>query len=70
MLSFAGALNSQYFVHISRKNADGKTPVKVRRNGQTKTWKTRPGEFKIPVKYGLRQCFYITNANAHEWLEG
>lgn len=24
-----------------------------RRNGKTQTWKTRPGEFRIPVKYGL-----------------
>lgn len=24
-----------------------------RRNGKTKTWKTRPGEFRIPVKYGM-----------------
>ena len=26
----------------------------VRRNGKTQTWKTRPGEFRIPVKYGFR----------------
>jgi hypothetical protein len=25
-----------------------------RRNGATQTWKTRPGEFRIPVKYGAR----------------
>lgn len=25
-----------------------------RRNGATQTWKTRPGEFRIPVKYGIR----------------
>lgn len=34
-----------------------------RRNGRTKTWKTRPGEFRIPVKAGLRACGYITNGN-------
>lgn len=26
----------------------------VRRNGQTQTWKTRPSEFRIPVKAGLK----------------
>lgn len=27
-------------------------PKKWRRNGKTKTWVTRPGEFSIPVKFG------------------
>lgn len=38
-----------------------------RRNGKTKTWKTRPGHFRIPVKYGLYEHFYITHENAHEF---
>jgi hypothetical protein len=36
-----------------------------RRNGQTKTWKTRPDEFKVPVKYGLYAYGYVTQDNAH-----
>lgn len=28
--------------------------VRVRRNGMTQTWVTRPSEFRIPVKYGIR----------------
>jgi len=39
--------------------------IKWRRNGATKVWKTRPDEFKIPVKHGLRDYGYITNENAH-----
>lgn len=32
-----------------------------RRNGQTKTWKTRPNDFQVPVKYGFRGPFdYIS----------
>lgn len=58
----------QNFHHVSATNAD-KTPVRARRNGKTQTWKTRPTEFKIPVKYGLKACFYITNDNAHEWVK-
>ncbi len=54
------------FHHILLKNADG-SPLRCRANGACKTWKTRPEAFKLPVKYGLRQCFYITEANAHEW---
>lgn len=41
--------------------------IVLRRNGKTKTWVTRPGAFRIPVKYGLKFCTYITNDNAHEY---
>jgi hypothetical protein len=37
----------------------------VRRTGKTKTWKTRPNEFSVPVKHGLRDSGYITQDNAH-----
>lgn len=50
----------------SVKNAD-KTPMRVRVNGVCKTWKTRPTDFKLPVKYGLKTCGYITPINAEEW---
>jgi hypothetical protein len=39
----------------------------VRRNGATKTWKTRPGEFRIPIKAGLRSCAYLTEANSRHF---
>lgn len=34
---------------------------RVRRNGRTQTWKTRPGEFRIPVVAGLRAYGAITH---------
>ena len=52
--------------HVTLKNADG-TPLRCRVNGKVKLWKTRPNEFRLPVKYGLRECFYITEANGNEW---
>jgi hypothetical protein len=54
------------FEHVSMKNAD-KTPLRVRRNGKTKLWKTRPNEFKIPVKYGMYEYSYITHENCDQW---
>jgi hypothetical protein len=36
-----------------------------RRNGTTKTWKTRPNEFRVPVKFGLYTYNSITQADAH-----
>lgn len=54
------------FEHVTLKNAD-KTPLRCRVNGQCKTWSTRPESFRLPVKHGLKTCFYITEENAHEW---
>ena len=56
----------QEFNHVSVKNADG-TPARCRVNGRCKVWKTRPLEFRLPVKHGLYDCFYITQDNADEW---
>ena len=53
------------FYHISKTNFTGR--MKVRRTGKTKVWKTRPLEFKIPVKYGLYEFGYITQDNACDW---
>jgi hypothetical protein len=60
------ALTANRFEHVSIKNAD-KTPARCKRNGKTKIWVTRPDEFKIPVKHGLRDCFYIDNTNCNDW---
>ena len=38
-----------------------------RRNGMTKTWVTRPGEFRVPIKYGLRGYSYIDQFNVGEF---
>jgi hypothetical protein len=38
-----------------------------RRNGATQTWKTRPGDFRIPVKYGLKGYGNITPANIDQF---
>lgn len=42
-------------------------PVKCRKTGALKVWKTRPGDFRQPVKYGLKQSFYITPDNIGDW---
>jgi hypothetical protein len=72
-ITLSNSITADRFEHVSQKNVD-KTPVRARRNGKTKTWKTRPNLFKIPVKYGLRTYFYIQNfndsnqpTNADEW---
>lgn len=38
--------------------------TKVRPNGKAQTWKTRPNDFRLPVKYGLKEYLYIDQDNA------
>ena len=66
MVTKEQAMIARNFEHVSVKNRDG-TPARCRANGMCKTWKTRPEDFKLPVKYGMYQCFYITPDNAKEW---
>lgn len=67
MITKALASCTSIFYHRSLRNADG-TALRCRANGKLKVWKTRPDDFRLPVKYGLKQCFYITPRNAREWL--
>ena len=66
MITKSQAQTLRHFEHATLKGSDGK-PVHCRAMGACKTWKTRPNEFKLPVKYGLYQSFYITQDNAGEW---
>ena len=60
------ASHGQIFHHVSLKNRDG-SPVRCRVNGKCKTWATRPEEWRLPVKYGLKECFYLEPWNADKW---
>lgn len=55
----------QYLYHVTEKDSQGR-PSRVRVNGMCKTWK-RNDNFRLPVKYGLFNCFYITPSNAANW---
>jgi hypothetical protein len=52
--------------HKTNRNAD-LTPERWRIFGQVKTWKTRPGEFRVPIKRGLYEHSYLTDKNADEY---
>ena len=73
MITYAQAcdLTNREFVMLhdsgeDRKGARGALTT-ARRNGRTQTWKTRPGEFRIPVKIGFKGHGEITHANAAYW---
>jgi hypothetical protein len=65
------AVSARYrdeFHHVTLKNSDG-TPTRCRVNGKCQTWVRKPEAFRLPVKHGLKTCFYITELNAHEWVK-
>lgn len=43
-------------------------PINWRVNGKCKTWKTRPDDFSLPIKHGLRDYGYITQDNCHLFI--
>lgn len=55
------------FWHKVARNSDG-SPVRCRKTGKMQVWKTRPTEFKQPVKYGLKECFYLTQDVLNDWV--
>lgn len=59
--------DASVFYHRTQTYKRSNTPIQVRRMGRTKRWVTRPTEFRIPVKYGMYDSFYIDHTNAHEW---
>lgn len=61
------ALTARKFEHVTEKNKDG-TPARCRAMGKCKVWKTRPDDFKLPVKHGMYTSFYITRDNANDWI--
>lgn len=52
-------------LHVSLKNADG-SPLRARVNGKIQG-SLEKGTWRLPMKYGLKSCFYITQANLQEW---
>ncbi len=69
MVTKEQAMRARDFHHVTLKDSRG-APVRCRASGKCKTWKTRPEDFKLPVKYGLYQSFYIEPRNAAQWNEG
>lgn len=53
-------------VHATMKNTD-KTPTRCRVNRRCKVDTKHPDYFCLPVKHGLKHCFYITPKNANDW---
>jgi hypothetical protein len=73
MVTFKQALECSEFhwghckVYIGKRGGVKEEIMRWRRNGATKTWKTRPGHFSVPVKYGLKDYATITHENAADF---
>ena len=49
------------------KNKNG-TYTDIKINGKCKIWKSKPLEFRLPIKIGFRDHGYITEDNSHFWF--
>jgi hypothetical protein len=67
MLSKYEAQTASEFHHVTETQSSGQQCARVRRNGRTRTWKTRPDEFVLPVKWGMRDQFSIHEIDADCW---
>lgn len=61
-----GARPGTIFYHKNLRGSD-KLAMRARVNGKCQTWKTRPTEFRLPMKHGLRDTFQLTERNAMDW---
>lgn len=61
------ALKATRFYHRKLKYKGSDRPIEVRKMGRVKTWVRQPDRFRVPVRYGMYDSFYIDNDNAHEW---
>lgn len=66
MITKEQAQTAKHFKHLDLKDSRGNAVV-CRASGKCQTWKTRPEDFKLPVKYGMYDSFYITPENAMQW---
>jgi hypothetical protein len=60
-------INARYgdhFRYLQGTYSKSKELKQVRVSGKCQTWKTRPDDFKLPVKYGMYESLYITPENA------
>lgn len=65
MITMNDAQTAREFHHATQTQSTG--CYRVRRNGRTQTWKTRPADFRIPVVHGLRGYGQITELDSASW---
>jgi len=69
MITKEQALTASYFHAVNQNDPSSHARAfNWRRNGATKTWKTRPEEFRIPVKYGLYGFDYVTHNDSNVYV--
>lgn len=56
-----------YHKTLKQGSKGARVPMRVRVTGKCQTWKRTPSDFRLPVKWGLKQSWAIDRYNAHEW---
>jgi hypothetical protein len=64
------AKHGQMFYHKSLRQGpkNARIALRVRVTGKCQTWKRSPNDFRLPIKFGLRESWAITHENCHDWF--
>jgi hypothetical protein len=54
-------------IRTGTRGGQSLTQERWRVNGKIQLWKTRPDEFSLPIKHGLKTCYYLTHRNAADF---
>src|SRR5690349_20041418 len=57
-------ITSYVYTYVPTENKINRWKV----NGVCKTWKTRPNEFRLPVKHGMYSYWYVDQYNAEHFF--
>jgi hypothetical protein len=66
------AMNAKHgdiFYHKTLKQGPkgNRIPMHVRVTGKCQTWKRSPNDFRLPIKWGFKECWAIDHHNCGEW---
>ena len=70
MITMQDALDAHIGSEFHGLSADGRKIITVRVNGRCQTWRTRPAEFRLPIKYGMWEYGEITHNDTERWSLG
>lgn len=65
----AKTLHYGEWLHHESQTQSGSECLRIRVNGKPQTWKTRPDEIRVPVRWGMRarDQFSLHNEELREW---
>jgi hypothetical protein len=68
-ITTAKTLQHGEWLHHESQTQSGNQCLRIRVNGRPQTWKTRPNDVRVPVRWGMRarDQFSLHNEELREW---